>query len=267
MRRPGPGVDRGPYAVLQRSMRDARVRQRLPRLVVIWSAWILAAAIGSLLPIMPNVLDVRIGGIYLSQITSFSLLGGSVVILAGATCLALFQYVVLRVMIRRESLDAAMWIPASAIAAVAAFGSATVWQTTVPRHLLSISAIAAALPQGFPMVEVIGGLVGVVLALCLGLSQGIVLSKVLRRRVVIYWVLANVLGALVVGVVLGIREQGINDWLGNQVNPDEGTLTAFYVIDTILGGVLYAAVTGAALLMLAGRTSGTHATRKLVVDA
>lgn len=243
------------------------VRQRFTRLAAIWPAWVLAAAIGSLLPIMPNVLDLRIGGAYLSQIGSLSLLGGSVEILAGATCLAFFQYVVLRVLIRQESLAAAMWIPATAIGAVAAFAVAAVWQTTVPRYLISISAIATALPAGFPIVEVIGGLVGVVLALCLGLTQGVVLSNVFRRRFVIYWVLANLLAALLAGLVLGIREHEINDWLRNQVNPDEGALTVFYVIDTIVGGVVYAAVTGTALLMLAGRSSGARGANALVGDA
>jgi hypothetical protein len=142
-----------------------------------------------------------------------------------------------------------------------------VWQNTVPHNLISISAFATALPPGFPIVEFIGGLVGLVLALCLGLSQGIILSSVLRHRVVITWVLANVLAALVSGVFLGIREQGINDWLGNQVNPDESTLTAFYVIDTVVGGILYAAVTGGALLMLAARTPGGQAESLVVGGA
>jgi len=236
-------------------MREARVRQGVSRLVAIWPAWVIAAAIGSLLPIMPKVLDVRIGGAYWSQIASFSWFGGPVEILGGATCLAFLQYVVLRVLIRRESLAAAMWIPASAIAAVAAFGLGAVWQTAVPHYVISISDIATALPMGFPMVEVITGLFGVVFALCLGLSQGIVLSSVLRHRVVIYWVMANVLGALVAGVV--------RVWLVNQ-DLDEGMPTAFYVIDRIVGGVLYAAVTGAALLVLAGRTSGAQAESSLV---
>jgi hypothetical protein len=214
---------------------------------------------------MPNVLDVRFGGAYWSEIASYSWLGGSVEILAGATCLALFQYIVLRVLIRRESLAAAMWIPASAIAAVAAFGLAPVWLTSLFRYLISIQAIAKALPQDPQTVEVTAGLlVGVVLALCLGLSQSIVLSSVLRHRVVIYWVLANVLGALAAGVV---RDYEISAWLGNQLNPDEGMRTAFYVIDTIVGGALYAAVTGAALLMLAGRTSGAQSESSLVGDA
>jgi hypothetical protein len=249
-------------------MGEGRVRPGVSSLVAIWPAWVLAAAIGSLLPIMPNVLDVRIGGAYWSEIASFSVFGASIEILAGATCLALLQYLVLRVLIRRESLAAAMWIPASAITAVAAFGLAAVWQTTMLRYVISVSAIATALPRGFPMAEAIGGLVGVFLALCLGLSQGIVLSTVLRNRVVIYWVLANVLGALIAGVgVFGIRELGINDWLRYQLDPDGGTLTSFYVIDTIVGGVLYAAVTGAALLVLAGRNSQAHGANAPVRDA
>jgi len=67
--------------------------------------------------------------------------------------------------------------------------------------------------------------------------------------------MANVLGALVAGVV--------RVWLVNQ-DLDEGMPTAFYVIDRIVGGVLYAAVTGAALLVLAGRTSGAQAESSLV---
>jgi len=216
---------------------------------------------------MPNVFDVRVGGAYLSQVASLSVVGGSVVTLAGATCLALLQYVVLRVLIRRVSLAATIWIPASAIAAVTAFGLTAVWQSALHRRLISLSALATALPPDFPLSEVMAGLVGMVLGLYLGLSQGIVLSLVLRRRVVIYWVLANMLGALVAGVALGIREQAMSDWLANQMNPDEGTLMAFYVTDTILGGVLYAAVTGLALLMLAGRPSGARAETVLVVDA
>ena len=250
-------------------MRVAKARQGVSRLVAIWPAWVLAAAIGSLLPIMPNVFDVRIGGAYWSQVASFSLYGGSIEILAGATSLAFLQYIVLRVLIRRESLAAAMWIPASAIAAVAAFGLNAGVLAIGLRHLDSIGAIVRALPLGNQMVQVIAGLlVGVVLALCLGLSQGMILSRALRHRVVLYWVLANVVGALVAGVgVLGIRELGINDWLRYQVNPDEGTLAALYVIDTAAAGVLYAAVTGSALLMLAGRASGGHADSKLVGDA
>jgi hypothetical protein len=239
-------------------MSEAMVWQRVPRLVAIWPAWVLAAAIGSLLPIMPNVLDLHIGGLYWSQIALASWLGGAVAILVGATSLACFQYAVLRVLIRRESLAAAMWIPASAFGAVAAFVITAVWQTTVPRYLISISAIATALPTGFPMVEVIGASFGVVVALCLGLTQGVVLSNVFSRRVVIYWVLANLLGALLAGLVVGIHQYEINDWLRNQVNPNEGALTASYVTDTLMGGVLYAAVTGSALLILGNRKSPAH---------
>ena len=236
-------------------MSEAIVRQRLPRLVAIWPAWVLAAAIGSLLPIMPNVFDLRVGGVNWSQIGYTSWLGGAVEALAAATLLASLQYAVLRVLIRHASLAAALWIPATAIGAVAAFLATAVWQTTVPRYFVSISAIAAALPAGFPMVEVIGGLFGVVVALCLGLTQGFVLSNVFSRRVVSYWVLANLLGAILAGLVVGIHQHEINRWLMHQVNPDEGALTAFYVTDTLMGGVLYAAVTGSALLILAHRGS------------
>jgi hypothetical protein len=223
------------------------VQQRLSHSLAIWVAWVLAGVGGSLLPILLNAF-------ILPWIQARSLYDyeAAVWVVVSAICLAFFQYIVLRVLLARVSLTVVMWIPASAIAALVAFNTPGFLQGTVLRTLISISAISASLPQGFPLIQVILALIGFAFAAFLGLGQGIVLSMVYRRGVVGFWVLANLLAALVVGIVLGVRYQEF-------VSPD--------FIDTLLGGVVYAAVTGPALLLVAGRRLGGDTSRALPPSA
>jgi hypothetical protein len=219
--------------------------QPLSRSIAIWVAWVAAGAAGTLLPTMD-----ALGIPY--PVSNFYPYGQVLGVIVSATWLALFQYVVARALLRRVSLELAMWIPATVLAAVGTFIFVQIWQSTVPRTLISISAMSASLPPGFPMFEITDGLAGLVMAALVGLSQGIVLSKVFGRNVVGFWLLANMLAGLVEGTVLGIRHQAEAGILLSQFT-DDATLTTFFVVNTLIGAVLLAAVTGPALLFLAGR--------------
>ncbi len=214
------------------------VQQRLSHSLAIWVAWVLAAVAGSLLAILIDVFILP-----WSSARSLHDYEAVLMVIVSAICLAFFQYIVLRVLVGRVSLTLTMWIPASVIATLVAFNTPGFLQGTVLRTLISISAISASMPRGFPVIQVILALIGLAFAAFLGLGQGIVLSIVYRRGVVGFWVLANLSAALVVGIVLGIRYQ-------------EFASPGF--ADTLLGGVIYAAVTGPALLVIAGRRLGGY---------
>jgi hypothetical protein len=106
------------------------------------------------------------------EVLNLSIYGAMLGVVVSATCLAFFQYLVIRTLLARVSLIITVWIPVSVIATVVAFIAIGLLQITVPRTLISISAIAASLPNGFPMVGLVEGLFGVAIAAFLGLSQG-----------------------------------------------------------------------------------------------
>jgi hypothetical protein len=75
------------------------------------------------------------------------------------------------------------------------------------------------------------------------------------------WLLANLFAALVVGIVQGIQYHELANLIDGRFNLDEATVAtanAFYLVGTLLSGVLYAAVTGPTLLVIARPRSGAE---------
>ena len=217
---------------------------------VSWGAWLLAGIVGSFVPIMPAAFNFRVPLIFaLGLDDAFGL--GSVAI--AATFLAFLQYIILSALIGKVSAAALMWIPVSAAAARIPFLAINLWQTTVPRTLISVSAIQASLPPGFPLLQIIFALFGIANAAVLGLAQGILLARIFGgRSIVALWLGANLLASVLVGIVFGIRLQ-------EPVTGDDATLTAIFVSNTLIDAALYAAVTGAALVAIAGQRVSMHA--------
>jgi len=161
--------------------------------------------------------------------------------------LALFQTIVLGALKARFSASVLMWIPVSIGAVLVAYVVIAIWQVTVPRTVISVSAMQASLPPGFPLLQVIFALFGIAVAGFVGLAQGILLARVFRRRSAVgLWLVANLVGAVLVGIVFGIRLQ-------EPVTGSHADLTAVFLSNTLIDGVLYAAVTGAALVAFARR--------------
>jgi hypothetical protein len=230
------------------------VQKRLSHWYVFSGAWILATVVAASPLFLPYLLDPP-----LLQALSMFFYGYVVGAIAIATFVALGQYIVLRGLLGRESITAVMWIPATVIAVVVAVCAIGIWQATVIPRLVSFGAILALMQPGFPGVQVIMGLYAIPVAASLGISQGIVLSNVYRRGVVRPWVFANLCAALVVVIVQGFQYLEMANLVEGRYNIDKATLiTAFgyQVGGTLLSVVLYAAVTGLTLFVLARPQNG-----------
>lgn len=209
-----------------------------------WGAWLLAGTAGSLLPVLPAALNLRFpASVALGLQDAFG--PGSIVL--GALLLAAFQCIVLGALRGRFSRPVLLWIPVSAGAALIAYIAIALWQVTIPRTLISVSAIQTALPSGFPLLQVIFALFGLANAMVLGLAQGLLLAKILEGRSVVgFWLVANLVAAILVGIVFGIRLQ-------EPVAGDDATRTAMFLSNILINGALYAAVTGVVLVAMTVR--------------
>src|SRR5260370_13125910 len=129
-----------------------------------------------------------------------------------------------------------MWIPVSIGAMLVAYLVIAIWQVTVPRTVISVSAMQASFPPGFPLLQVIFALFDIAVAGFVGLAQGILLARVFRRRSAVgLCLVANLVGALLVVIVFGIRLQ-------EPVTGSDADLTAIFFSNRLIDGVLYAAV-------------------------
>ena len=218
--------------------------------LALWGAWLGAGVVGSLLPVLPAALNLRfpiVADLRLDD--AYGLRSAAV----GATCLALFQTIVLGVLKVRFTASVLMWIPVSTGATVVAYLAIALGQVTVPRAVISVSAIQASLPPSFPLLQVIFALSGVAVAVVVGVAQGILLARVFRRRSALgVWLVANLVAAVLVGIVFGIRLQ-------EPVTGSDADLTAIFLSTTLIDGALYAAVTGAALVAFARRRTEVSA--------
>jgi hypothetical protein len=200
-----------------------------------------------------------IAGPPLNEAISFSIYGYVVWAIAIATWMALCQYIVLRAHLGHQSITAPIWIPATVIALVVAVLAIGVWQATVIPALVSINAIQALMQHGFPGVEVIVGLYAIPIAVSVGVSQGVVLSNLYLRNLVRPWLFANLAAALVVAIVQGIQNLEMANLLDGRYNLDEATLAtanAVFLGGSLLSVVLYGAVTGLTLFVLARPRNG-----------
>jgi hypothetical protein len=213
------------------------VQNRLSHSVAFCGAWIVAGGAGILLPTLPAVFNQT------SPLFLFGL--GALVslypLVVSAVCLAFFQYVLLSVLVGRVSKAVLLWIPVSAMAAIVF--PTVLSALTSNLRLLSFGAMNEALPQGIPLIVVMGSLLGFAYAVCVGLGQGIVLSLIYRRELIDRWILANLFAAVPAGIVMAAGAYGIRD---------EATAAYGYFMVTLFSAVLYAAVTGPALLWVVG---------------
>jgi thiol:disulfide interchange protein len=149
-----------------------------------------------------------------------------------------------------------MWAPVSAGATLAVYLAIFVWQVT------SVSSIESSLPTGFPMLamavfivltpspspwfQVLVALIALAVAAVLGLAQGILLARIFERRSIVgLWLVANLVGAVLMGIIFGIRFR-------EPATSNDANLT-FFVSTALIDGGLYAAVTGAVLVAIARR--------------
>ena len=203
---------------------------RIPLLgMAFWGAWVLAGILGSGLVYLVVYLGWfgpihGVGDVWIANVV-------------GSAIVAFPQYIVLRLLIGHSSLAGAMWIPVSAIAWLAA--------DLAIYALLSVGSIQALMPGPFPFFDVISVIENLTPAAVLGLAQGLLLARVFVARSATWlWFVANVFAAVVVWIVIQIR----ND-VSNQTNQ---TFLDLLLPIAIFGG-LYAAVTGIALVALPRR--------------
>ena len=218
-----------------------------------WGAWLVAGAVGTLLPILPAAVNHRFP---LGANLGFNDEYGLSSLVVAALCLALLQSIVLGVLRGRFSGPVLLWAPVSAGATLAVYVAIFVWQVT------SVSSIESSLPSGFPMLavavlivltpsplpwfQVLIVLIALAVAAVLGLAQGILLARIFERASIVgLWLAANLVGAVAVGILFGIRFQ-------ETATSNDATLTAF-VSNALIDGGLYATVTGAALVAIARR--------------
>ncbi|HEX7264988.1 MAG TPA: hypothetical protein VF383_12510 [Candidatus Dormibacteraeota bacterium] len=200
-----------------------------------------------------------VAGPPLTDAISFSFYGYVVWAAAIASWMALCQYVVLRAHFGHHSITAPIWIPATVIALVVAVLAIGIWQATVIPALVRSNALQALMQLGFPGVEVIIGLYAIPIALSLGLSQGVVLSNLYLRNLVRPWLFANLAAALIVAIVQGIQNLEMDNLLDGRYILDEARLATANVVflgGSLLSVVLYGAVTGLTLFVLARPQNG-----------
>ena len=202
----------------------------------------IAGALGSLLPIVPDALNIPtpLDGL---RWVDFRV-AGVVLIAVAAIFLGTFQYAVLRSALGRASLRATMWIPITVLATLVGYLTVLAWSVTVPRVLLSVQAIHDSLPAWFPFQTAMLVLIDVAVALFVGLAQGVLLRGLSKHgNAMQVWLVANVVAAIAVGTTLGLRYE-------HYTYVDEATATAMFIVDSLITGGLYAAITGVALVTL-----------------
>src|SRR5260370_42562729 len=198
--------------------------------LALWGAWVVAGVVGSVLAVLPARLDLRfpiVADLGLDDAYGISSA------LVGATCLALVQTIVLGALKARFSASVLMWIPVSIGAMLVAYLVVAIWQVTVPRTVISVSAMQASLPPGFPLLQVIFALFGIAVAGFVRLAHGILLARVFPRRSAVgLWLVANLVGAVLVGIVFGVGLQ-------EPVTGSDADLTAIFFSTTLITTLLY----------------------------
>jgi hypothetical protein len=205
--------------------------------MVVWGAWILAGAVGSVLPYLGTTFGWRpvnaVGDVWIG-------------IVVGSAIVTFPQYFVLRLLIGHPSVASAMWIPVSVVAWLAAYLAIGVSAERTTNALLSVGAIKALTPGIFPFLTVITGVESITYAAALGLAQGVLLARIfVARSAARLWFAGNLVAAVVVWIIIEIRSNG----LSNQTNQTAVDL----LLPTAIFGALYAAVTGIALVAMSRR--------------
>src|SRR5437868_3163944 len=192
--------------------------------VLLWWAWVVAAVIGFELPLF-----VALRG--------FGLLFGAapgsiayrlITLIVGAVGLALLQVVVLRVLVTDSTVVAVLWLPAGLAVALPSYAITQTWLAVAPTGSRQIVAV----------------LLQVAFTTALGLLQGTVLNVGLHRRsALVIWPLANLL-------ILAIDYASVGLGVPMRLVHTLPLLQALVLVSGI-SGLIYGAVTGAALVALA----------------
>jgi len=168
-----------------------------------------------------------------------------IVTVVAAAMMAIPQYTVVRLLTGRPSFAGAMWIPVTVGAWLAFVLATPAFAESIANALLSVGVIRTLMPGPFPFLSLISGIELITLAALLGLAQGLLLGRVFAARSASgLWFAANLLAALVMWIVIEIRDSGSSR--PNQTAIDSLLPTVFY-------GFLYAAITGVALVAAARR--------------
>src|SRR5437762_8637224 len=163
-----------------------------------WGAWVLAGAVGSVLPYV---------AIIFGWLPAH---GGWIVTVVGAAIVALPQYIVLRLM-GHSSLAAAMWIPVSVVAWLAADLAMSGSAERITNALLSVGAIEALTPGPFRFLTMVTGVELATTAVVLGLGQGLLLARIfVARSAARLWFVGNLAAAAVIWIVIVIRLNGVS---------------------------------------------------------
>jgi len=208
--------------------------------MAVWGAWVLAGAVGSVLPYVAITFGWLPGD------------GSWIAAVVGAAIVAFPQYIVLR-LIGHSSLAGAMWIPVSVVAWLAADLAMSVSAERITNALLSVGAIQALTPGPFRFLTMVNGVESTTTAAVLGLGQGLLLARIfVARSAARLWFVGNLVAAVVMWIVIVIRLNGVSTT--NQTVVD-------LLLPIAIDGALYAAVTGIALLAMS-RRDGESAARR-----
>jgi hypothetical protein len=206
--------------------RGSVTRTRRSLLVVWCPAWIIASVVGftlpqvalfvGLFPSQPLILpgDVRIEPSSLA---------------VGVTFAAFCQYIVLSLLIGRVSWVAVMWIPVTSVVTVAA-STAGKWFWSSSDGVRDLALLQF----------IFGGPLYPVLAVPLGLAQGVLLAKLYGRKAAIWlWCSATIVVAVIFGSLAG-EERVL------------GTMEE-HILYLVALAVIYGVMTGLALLVIPSR--------------
>lgn len=214
-----------------------------PRFVpfVVWPAWVALSVIASLIPILPNLFNLPPYSINLLGIQQS--LGWNAAALA-ACVLAVVQYVVISALLGKVSGVALMWIPASVLTVLVSGPIGSFIRLAIPINSVfdSLTRGRFPYPLGLSLNEA-------ALGLMIGLTQGVILAMLFKRRSLIaVWMLANAAAGLAVGIAWQFQFQPVAI-----VHYDPIAAAYKFASVTAVDGGLYAAVTGLVLVAVATR--------------
>ncbi|SRR5712692_3787938 len=199
--------------------------------IVLWSAWVVASMVGFMLTVIAELRPLGVPFGYEPGQMGFEL----TFVLVGSAGVALLQYVVLRVVLGNATVAVVAWVPIVVIVGVATYLAEYVWHIS---PTLGAPADIQVIPTLFQIAD----------SLLVGLAQGVVLMKVFHLRSAIgLWPAASLIATVTDYVAL--NSQPILRAL------DGLPLLAALLVGNALGGGLYGAVTGAALVALARRSA------------
>jgi hypothetical protein len=154
--------------------------------------------------------------------------------------------------LRRHRPGTGWWVPATAAGALVGSALVSEWQRTVPRHLLSVTAIHDALPRWFPLLTLIFISMGLGVALVVAIAQALVLRPITGWKRAAWWVLA----AGVASIMVTLLETGPASLLLRLIPVATAGLLVALAVQMVFGAVS-GLVTGAALVWILRKGSAS----------